>query len=120
MIKNEPCYVKDATVVNSIVKKDNKEQELLNEIMILAGNKSVPVDKEEYEEKGVLLKLYSQKNNKEYERFMPESLLREQVGQTNPLKDEDLEFYALQMRNRTIPIMVSFISEEDETDKNII
>lgn len=119
MIKNEPCFVKDATVVTSIVKKDNKEQELLNEIMTLTGNKNISVNKEEFEEKGVLFILCSQNSNKEYKRFMPESILREQVGQTKPLKDEDLEFYALQMKNREIPLMVSFISEE-ENDKNII
>lgn len=128
MLINEPCYVKDASVVDSTKIESNleaaKERFLFNEALDIQGTSRIPGIKgeEKSTEGGVMLLLWSPRTGAEYKRFMPESSLRETLDERygekhEMLKIEDLERYANEMKNRKDPIAVTIVSNEIESEE---
>jgi len=124
MLINEPCDIKEAKVVDSTVIKENKspfvERTLLNKILDLQGQSPIAdIDLEEKsQERGIILLLHSPRTNQKYERFMPESLIQDMLGENAPiLTDENLEFFAEKLRNRNMPINITVFNNEIESEE---
>jgi len=116
MLINKPYYIKEATVVESKVIPNEKEKFLLNQI--LASNNIEKFDIEEYNENGVLLSLWSKETGEEYQRFLPESFIKEMIGDSNVnLKKEDLIFFSEQLKNRKEPILLTIVENEIESQE---
>jgi hypothetical protein len=135
MLIDEPCYVREAKYVESLVTNRDpeadfkrKEMEAIIGFTELTGDPRVPLAKRDqaaekseevktYNEGGIYLLLWSPRMQKEYKRFLPASSVKEFLisnGLVNcpDLEEKDLRFFAEQWSNRKHPLNITIFDND--------
>ena len=135
MLIDEPCYVREAKYVESLVTNRDpeadfkrKEMEAIIGFTELTGDPRVPLAKRDqaaekseevktYNEGGIYLLLWSPRMQKEYKRFLPASSVKEFLisnGLENcpDLEEKDLRFFAEQWSNRKAPLNITIFDND--------
>ena len=121
MLTNEPCYIKEAEVVEGTMDTTDaetiKEREELNVVLNMIGEPMLKTNTvfEQKQENGVMLLLFSPRTNQQYKRFMPESMIRDSLGEIDrELTSEELSFFAEQLRNRKSTINITILENDED------
>lgn len=120
MLKNQPCFVKDACVHQGTAIDNNVpalERAVFNEALKVQGQKELfnDTDSQIYNENGVVLDLFCPETEHTYRRFLPASWLQEMMGEGySDLTIDDLSFFAEQIKKRTSPMFITVFGNEVE------